>query len=146
MSAFTSLKMVAVKRPVKTTDVVLRRNKTITKLLEQIELAKIMLGQNGIAPTKLLTEIDEETGEKVSVKVKKRVKEWFFTDDAGKLCVTVRYGNKTVELAKNKTGIELSSANELVSTFEILVDAVKQGELDAQLAATSAQVKEMFKK
>ena len=146
MSAFTSLKMVAVKRPVKTTDVVLRRNKTITKLLEQIELAKIMLGQIGIAPTKLLTEIDEETGEKVSVKVKKRVKEWFFTDDAGKLCVTVRYGNKTVELAKNKTGIELSSANELVSTFEILVDAVKQGELDAQLAATSAQVKEMFKK
>jgi hypothetical protein len=146
MSVLTGLKLVAAKRPTKVSDVVLRRTKISKRLLEQIELAKIMQGQNGIAPTKLRIETDAVTGEERTTEVRKRVKEWFFTADNGKLVVTLRYGSKTIEFAKGKTAVELSSAEQLVSTLSMLRDAVNSGELDTQLEAASAQVKEMFKK
>ena len=146
MSVLTGLKLVAAKRPTKVSDVVLRRSKISKRLLEQIELAKIMQGQNGVAPTKLRTETDAVTGEERTTEVRKRVKEWFFTADNGKLVVTLRYGSKTIEFAKGKTAVELVSAEQLVSTLSTLRDAVNSGELDAQLEAASAQVKEMFKK
>ncbi len=146
MSALAGLKLVSAKRPTKVSDVVLRRSKVAKRLLEQIEIAKISQGQAGVAPTKLRVETDAVTGEERTLQVVKRVKEWFFTADNGKMCVMLRYGSKTVELAKGRTAVELSSADQLVSTLATLRDAVSNGELDAQIEAASAQVKEMFKK
>lgn len=146
MSVLAGFKLVAAKRPTKVSDIVLRRNKITKRLLEQIELAKIMTGQNGNAPTKQRKEVDATTGETKTTEVPKRVKEWFFTADNGKLCVTLRYGSSQVEFAKGKTAIELANAEQLVTTLMALRDAVSNGELDTQLEAASAQVKEMFKK
>jgi hypothetical protein len=89
---------------------------------------------------------DEETGESKTVEMPKRVKEWWFTTDSGKLCVSLRYGAKVIEIAKGKTAVELASADQLVPTLELLKQAVEGGELDAQLEAASGAVKAVVKK
>ena len=79
--------------------------------------------------------------------VPKRIKEWWFVTDAGKLCVQLRYGAKIVTLgAKGASAVELATADQLVPTLETLKAAVEGGELDAQLETVSGAVKAGFKK
>ena len=146
MSALANLKLVAAKRPVQLSPVVQRRNKVAKRIYEQIELAKAKQDGKVYSPTRLRTIKDEETGLNKTVQVPKRLKEWWFATDSGKLCVSLRYGAKVIEIAKGKTAVELASEKELVATLEILKQAVEGGELDAQLDAACGAVKAGFKK
>ena len=146
MSALANLKLVNAKRPVHLSPVVQRRNKVAARIFEQIELAKSRLEGTSFNPTRLRTIKDAETGLNKTVSVPKRVKEWWFTSDSGKLCLSLRYGAKIVEIAKGKTAVELASEKELVATLEILKQAVESGELDAQIEAVSSASKAEFKK
>ncbi len=74
------------------------------------------------------------------------MKEWWFVADGGKLCVSVKYGAKVIELAKGKNCVELTKAGDLVQTLETLKKAVEDGELDAQIDAACGAVKLGFKK
>lgn len=145
MALLNTLKLVAAKRTNTVDPVTQRRNKMSKRLNEQIALAKAKFDGASYAPTKLVKVLDEETGERKTVQAPKRVKEWWFA--AGdKLCVTLRYGATTVELAKGKTAVEISSDKDLLATLETLNKAVQSGELDAQLEAASGAVKAGFKK
>lgn len=146
MSALGTLKLTAAKRTAQISPVIQRRNKLIRRIEEQIELAKAKQQGKQYAPTKQTKVIDDETGEKVSVQVPKRVKDWSFTSDNGKVCVSLRYGATIIELAKGKTAVELASEGELIATLETLSKAVFNGELDAQLETVSGSVKSGFKK
>ena len=146
MSALANLKLVAAKRPVQLSPVVQRRNKVAKRIYEQIELAKAKQDGKVYSPTRLRTIKDEETGLNKTVQVPKRLKEWWFTADSGKLCVSLRYGAKVIEIAKGKTAVELASEKELVATLEVLKQAVESGELDGPIEAVSGAVKVGFKK
>ncbi len=76
----------------------------------------------------------------------KRVKAWWFTAENGKVCLQVRYGTKVLELAKGKNSIEVGASAELVSVLETVKKCVESGELDAQIDAASAAVRERFSK
>ena len=144
MTVLANLKLVNAKRPVHLSPVVQRRNKVAKRIYEQIKLAKSKLEGKAFSPTRLRTVKDEETGLNKTVSVPKRVKEWWFTSDSGKLCLSLRYGAKVVDIAKGKTAVELASEKELVATLEILKQAVESGELDAQIEAVSGAVKAGF--
>ena len=146
MSALANLKLVSAKRPVQLSPVVQRRNKVAKRICEQIELAKAKQDGKVYSPTRLRTIKDVETGLNKTVQMPKRLKEWWFTTDSGKLCVSLRYGAKVIEIAKGKTAVELASETELVATLEVLKQAVESGELDAQLEAASGALKAGFKK
>ena len=146
MSALANLKLVSAKRPVQLSPVVQRRNKVAKRIYEQIELAKAKQDGKLYSPTRLRTIKDEETGLNKTVQVPKRLKEWWFTTDSGKLCVSLRYGAKVIEVAKGKTAVELASEKELVATLEILKQAVESGELDGPIEDVSGAVKAAFKK
>jgi len=146
MTALANLKLVNAKRPAHLSPVVQRRNKVAKRIYEQIELAKSKLEGTSFNPTRLRTVKDAETGLNKTVSVPKRVKEWWFVSDSGKLCVSLRYGAKVVEIAKGKTAIELATADQLVSTLEILQQAVASGDLDQQIELASDAVKAAFKK
>jgi hypothetical protein len=146
MSALAQLKLIAAKRPVQLSPVVQRRNKVVKRIWEQIQLATAAQEGKTYAPTKKRLVKNDETGESTTISVPKRIKEWWFVTDAGKLCVQLRYGAKVVEIAKGKGAIELAHANDLVPTLNILKAAVEGGELDAQLEAVSGVVKAAFKK
>ena len=146
MSALANLKLVAAKRAAQLSPVIQRRNKISLRISEQVTIAQAKLDGKLYAPMKQRKVKDAETGEIKTVDVAKRVKEWWFTTDNGKLCVSLRYGAKVVEIAKGKTAVELTSDKELVATLEALRQAVNAGELDAQIEAVAGAVKAGFKK
>ena len=146
MSALANLKLITAKRPVQLSPVIARRNKVAKRIAEQISLAQAKIEGKGYAPTKQRRVTDEATGESKIITVAKRIKEWWFVTDTGKLCVQLRYGAKTVEIAKGKTAVELAKPADLVPTLETLKAAVESGELDAQLEAVSGVLKAGFKK
>ena len=61
------------------------------------------------------------------------VRRWWWKDAAGNVVLTVRYGNRRVELNPGKTAIEVGDVDQLVPTLTMLADAVKTGELDEVL-------------
>lgn len=144
MTLLANLKFVAAKRSANVSPVVQRRNKLIKQLNEQIELAKAQAAGTVFAPTKQKKAVDAETGEKKSVTVAKRIKSWWWTNEAGKQLLAVRYGARTLELSKGKTAVEFAES-ELVATLELIKSAVEAGELDAQIESASAKVKANFK-
>ena len=146
MSALANLKLVAAKRAVQLSPVIQRRNKVAMRISEQIALAQSKLDGKLYEPMTQRKVKNDETGEITTVNVAKRVKEWWFTTDNGKLCVSLRYGAKVIEIAKGKTAVELASEKELVATLEVLRQAVSAGELDAQIEAVAGAVKAGFKK
>jgi hypothetical protein len=146
MSTLTSFKLVASKRARSIPPVVQRRNKLANKLHEQIELCEAQRAGTIYAPKRLRTVTNKHTGERTTVEAVKRVKEWFWINDAGKLNLAVRYGSKVLELAKGKNAIELASGEELIAALQSLKAAVLAGELDAQIEATSGQLRAGFVK
>ncbi len=144
MSALTSLKLVAAKRPQQAAPAVQRRNKLSKQLWEQIELAKCTAESRVYAPTRLRTVKDKYTGERKTIETVKRVKQWWFVADSGRVCLQVRYGTRVIELAKGKNSIDVGTAAELVSVLETVKKCVEAGELDTQIEAASAAVRERF--
>jgi hypothetical protein len=147
MSALATLKLVVAKKPTQLSPIVQRRNKVAKRIYEQIQLATARKDGISFAPTKLRTVTDAETGESKTIAVPKRMKEWWFVTDSGKLCVQVKYGAKTLVLgSKSQSAVELANADQLIPTLEVLKAAVEAGELDAQLEAISGATKAGFKK
>ena len=146
MNTLGSLKLVAAKKPQNTPAIELRRNKLSNKLWEQIQLAKSEhTGQRFIA-TRFRSIRDPDTGLRRQVEMPKRIRPWWFVSDSGKLCVSVRYGSWTLELAKGKPAVEVANPQELVRVLETIKQAVEAGELDSQIEIASAGLKSGFKR
>jgi hypothetical protein len=90
--------------------------------------------------------VENDTGLRKQVEVNKRIKQWWFTTDSGKLALSVRYGARLLELAKGKYAVELASEKELVPTLEIIKAAVLAGELDAAIDVASNKLRAGFEK
>ncbi len=146
MSAFNGLKLVAAKRPQAATPIVQRRNKLSNQLWEQIELARAAAEGRTYAPIKLRNVVNKVTGERTRIEAVKRVKQWWFVADTGRVCVQVRYGTRVLELAKGKNSIEVANGDELLSVLETVKRCVEAGELDAQIDAASNAVRARFVK
>ena len=146
MSALEGLKLGTAKKSAHIPQVVCRRNKLSNKLWEQIQLAKSQIDGTAFAVKKFRTVKDAETGLRRSVEVNKRIREWWFKNEQGKVCVSIRYGTQMIELAKGKYSIEVESAPALIKALELVKQAVEAGELDTQIANASANVRKVFDK
>lgn len=111
-----------------------RRNRLIERLAEQKELAKCELEGTEYTAYKYITKVDAETGSKARVKVPKRLKQWFYKV-RDYYFLEVRYGSKSLELAKNKHAIAVGEKSRLTSVIDTVIEAVAAGELDQQLSA-----------
>ena len=146
MNALTGLKLVTSKKNRTLSPVAHRRNKLVNKLHEQIELCEAQKAGEIYAPRRLRTVTNKQTGERVTIEAVKRVKEWFWINDAGKINLAVRYGSKVLELTKGKNAIELGSGDELIAALHALKAAALAGELDAQIEAASGALRAGFVK
>jgi len=68
---------------------------------------------------------DEDVGEK-----EKQKGRWWTEQQGGTILLTIRYGNKVIELEQGKNAIELSSISELAPTLQSIKQAVDDGEFD----------------
>ena len=146
MSTLDSLKLTTAKKSTHIPAIVFRRNKLSNKLWEQIQLAKSHIDGTPFVVTKFKSVKDKETGLRHQVEIPKRIREWWFKNDAGKVCLSVKYGTKVIELAKGKHSVEVDSAQNLVKALETIKSAVEQGELDAQIETASGALKAGFRK
>jgi len=147
MVVLSNLKLVASKRNQSASPVMQRRNKLCGKLAEQLQIVEAQKAGQIYAPTKLRTVTNNATGETTTVQVPKRVKEWFWAAENGKLNLSVKYGSKT--LALNKKGanaIEVANKDELIATLKSLQAAVLEGELDEAINEVSKATRAGFGK
>ena len=146
MSTLTKLKLVEAKKPTALPAIVVRRNKLSDKLWEQLQLARSQQNGEAFAPMRRKSIRNTETGERVMIDAPKRVRPWWFTGENGKMCFSVRYGSRVLDIAKGKNAIEIASMNDLIAVIETVKSAVETGELDAQIEAASGSLKAGFKK
>ena len=147
MSALNTLKLVASKKHLSISPVVHRRNKLANKIHEQLELCESKKQGQRYAPKKLKTYTNKQTGEKMTVEVGKRIREWFWVNDAGKINLAIKYGAKTLPLnKKGANAIELSTDDELINTLRTIKQAVLAGELDEAIAEVSDATRAAFRK
>ncbi len=146
MSAISELKLVADKKPRNMPVIVVRRNKLAAKLWEQIQLAKSQIDGTPFVIHKFRSVRDPESGVKRQVEVPKRIKPWWFQSETGKVCIAIRYGSYTLELAKGKPSIEVASAADLIKTLEVIKTAVEAGELDSQIELASQSLRSGFRR
>ena len=109
-----------------------------------MELARASAEGKSFAPVHLRNVIDKLTGERKTIEAAKRVKQWWFVAESGKVCLQVRYGTRVLELVKGKSSIEVGSGTELLTVLEPVKKSVELGELDTQIEAASAAVRERF--
>ncbi len=146
MSTIAKLKLIASKRQHTTNPLLVRRNKLAAKLHEQAELVSAKKEGRAYAPSRMKTIVDNATGDRKTVSMPKRVKEWFWVAENGKINLSVRYGAKVIEISKGKNAIECGTADELLQTLSLLKTATLAGELDEQIKAASASLRSGFER
>ena len=147
MTALTSLKLVTSQKNQTVSPIVHRRNKLIAKVHQQLELREPRKAGSTYAPKRLKTFVNKQTGERMTTEVVKRIKEWFWVSDNGKINLSIKYGAKTLSLnKKGANAIELANGEELIATLKTLKIAIADGELDDAITDASSATQAAFNK
>lgn len=147
MSTLSKLKLSATKREKAIVDPVeLARAKLCERLEEQLEIAKADIAGEPYSKMRTVYLPDASTGERLPKQEAKRIRRWYWHDIKGVWYLELRYGNKTLAFAKGKTTIDVGERDKLPETIEIVIDAVKQGQLDAILMEARQERGRAFRK
>jgi hypothetical protein len=137
MSGLNALKFTNSKRQQGNSPQHARRQKLCIKLDEQIQLAKAQQSGAEFLPVKIRVIKDTATGEARKVEVPKKIKPWWWEDDKGKLCITLRYGARTLEIVEGKNAIEADGIADVITSLQIIRSAVDAGDLDKRIDAVT---------
>ena len=107
-------------------------------MIAHLEEQKLLLADAGYQRT-VKTWKKNETGEKSLVETKQRVLPWWSAQPNGAYAFCIRSGWKPVEFEKGKAAIAVPSLDKLPSIIDTLITAVRNGELDEQLAQAAKQ-------
>ena len=147
MSIVTNLKLITTVKSSSVSPILLRRNKLLAKVQEQLDMCEAKRNQQPYAPKRLKTVVNKETGERTTAETIKRVKEWFWITEDGKINLAVKYGAKTLPLnKKGANAIELMNGTALIGTLHKLKEAVIAGEFDDAISEVSDATRKAFKK
>ena len=146
MTTISKLKLVSSKEEHGFSPINVRRNKMISKIEEQIKIVSAQIKGEIYSPRRTKIVTVKETGERKTVEVTKRVKTWFWKNNSGKIHLSLRYGSRTLELAKGKNAIEVNNSEELLTTLSALKEAVIVGELDDAIGHAIDKLKIAFVK
>jgi len=108
-----------------------RRKKIIARLEEQ----KRLLSDPGYVRTVRRTV--KQNGERTQVEKHQRIFPWWRPNANGSYVFFVRAGWKPIEFEKGKAGISVPSLDKMTAVIDAVIAAVRNGELDEQLAQSS---------
>lgn len=146
MSHLKALKLTSAAPVRASVDPVVRaREKIITALAEQKQMAEAKIAGQAFMPTHIVRKKNAE-GIRIEVKAPKRVRQGWFTDASGKLFFSIRYSAMVIEFAKDKNAIEVGELSALPKVIDTLVEAIRAGELDEQLTHAAAERGELLRK
>jgi hypothetical protein len=127
MSALRSLKFTTIPK-IGANPTLDRRSSVIARLEEQ----KLLLNDPKYVRT-VRTWVKKD-GEFMLLDRQQRVLPWWRVTPDGSYVFFVRWGGKPIEFEKGKNGIAVVSLEKIPLVIDILMTAVRNGELDAQLA------------
>ena len=107
------------------------------KVIERLEEQKLLLNDPGY--TRIIRTSVKKDGERTVVEKHQRVLPWWRSVQNGTFAFFIRVGFKPIEFAKDKTAIAVPSLDKLPAVIETLITAVRNGELDEQLAQAAKQ-------
>ena len=125
MTILNTLKLVEFKPHNAGGRIQMRRRKLAEKIDQQILLAN----DPSYRPTKIVWTKDGN-GSEQRRETPKRIKRWWAENTDGTVQLTIRYGNKALELAKGKSAIECASVSTVPDVLTKIKEAVTKGELD----------------
>lgn len=110
-----------------------RRSNTIVRLEEQ----KLLLADPAYIRT--TQRWMKKDGTKVIVDRKQRVLPWWRLDQTGAYLFFIKSSGRPIEFDKGKTAIAVTALDKLPTVIDTLITAVRNGELDEQMAQASKQ-------
>jgi hypothetical protein len=140
-----SLKTSATKRQKHLSPTVQRRNRLLASIHLQIEAAKAKQDGKQFSFQKLCRIKNRDTGESIDISKIKTVRECWWVADDGKVYLEVRYGYKTLEIAKGKSSIEVGESKNLLPILEKLQLAANMGEFDDQINEASSKLAQQLR-
>ena len=143
LDSLNTLKFTDAKRPKNQPPIVQRRNKLVSKLWEQLELAKAKHSGKDFV-VKRYKNVKDLEGNIKSIEKPKRIKPWWFTSSTGTLCIHVFYGSKLLELGNDKTAIEAANLENVIEVLELLKREAEIGTFDAAIEVASLQLRSRF--
>ena len=146
MSNLATLKLVVAKKIRSVSPIIQRRNRLSKGLFEQIQVALAQKEGRTYTATRLRTIVSKETGQRKVVEMPKRIRQWWFPSDTGKINLTLKYGSRVIEIGKGKNAVEVGTLDELLTALQTLKSAVETGELDGQIETVSGAVRRGFGK
>ena len=143
MSALKGLNFVSVPKQLASDPKLASRQKFLTQLEQQLELAK---DENYVVRRQKW--VKQADGSKQLVDHAKRVKRWWRTDPTGNCYLILRYGNKVISASgsADKGAISVGAKDKLVSVIEAVITAARDGELDSAIEAAKAGPRGMKRK
>ncbi|AGI72996.1 hypothetical protein OA238_c29850 [Octadecabacter arcticus 238] len=139
MSALAKLNLKTVQRTVKQDPVLARRDKLVAAIEEQGRvLAAVVAGEEYTVKTKRWQTND--AGERVRVEHEKRVRAWFFEQDAG-YYVQCRYGSRVLNINGKSNAVFVDKLNDVAGVIEAFKKAAETGELDKAVVEAAAKKK-----
>lgn len=134
MTLLDTLKFVDVQRKKAMTPEGKMRDKVITALLTQKEIARAER-EGRLYTVNVRTHATTPEGQRVQVERQKQPRKWFWKDASGTLFLQLSYCNAPVALANGQKVVEVGALENIDAVIDTLVEAVKAGELDAALKA-----------
>ena len=126
-----------------------QRDRLRLRLIEHLEQQKLLVdgvlsGKPHVA-YKVVTRVDA-SGERIRVQEPRHIRRGWYEDARGMMFFAIRYGAKSLMLDKSNSAVEVGALKDLPGLLEIMIDAVKAGELDQQLAAAAQERRKNFTK
>jgi hypothetical protein len=114
-----------------------------TKMIARLEEQKLLLNDSN--HTRTVRTWVKKNGELTPIDRQQRVLPWWRLNANGSFVFFVRSGSKPVEFENGKNAIALPSLDKMPLVINILITAVRNGELDEQLAKKPATVLKYLK-
>jgi hypothetical protein len=131
MKYLSKLKLVVAQQRRMLTKVEQRRAKLISKLEEQLALAKALIsGERSEPLRKVWTPAAD--GERIRIERPKQVRPWYWLNAAG-CFFSVYYGSTLLKLDGDMTAISLGDRSELPNAIKAVIEGVRAGELDLSI-------------
>jgi hypothetical protein len=108
-----------------------------TKVIERLEEQKLLL--NDPAYKRSIRTTIKKDGERTIVEKQQRVLPWWRSVPNGTYAFFIRAGFKPLEFAKGQTAVAVGSLDKVPAVIDTLIMAVRNGELDEQLAQAAKQ-------
>lgn len=136
-SILSALTLDTSKKPAQIDTATHRRNNLIAKLDEQILIAQAMLKGEEYFGKKTVKQTDED-GNVTTTTAPKQIRKWFYENN-GQYFLEIKYGNKVLQLAKDKTAIVVEKLDDVADVIEQVKQAVLAKELDNAIDAVATK-------